>query len=301
MNAFVQDEARLAYDRVHLTGGVKLERADLGGWSIQPSVRVRWTPQRPHTIWAAVSRAMRAPSRAEHDMGSVSVVALASATGQLVVLDSLEANRAFRAERLLAFELGYRGRVAQRLRLDVATYLHRYDGLRALATWLPHPDPTAAVPTLVAPVQVVNGMHGHTWGLEVAAEQRPRSHWRLRASYTFQVIEVEVDRGRTYLSLRDWEGSSPRHQLSLRSIADLSDRLQLDLWGRYVDRLAGIGVNRYVDLDARLNWRISPVLEASLVGQNLLTGRREEFRTPRSPTLDGDEQRAAYASLRWRF
>lgn len=301
MSAFVQDEVRLIDDRVHLTGGVKLERGDLDGWSIQPSVRARWTPQRPHTVWAAVSRALRAPSRAEHDMGSVSVVALANATDQLVVLDSLEANRAFRAEHLLAFEMGYRGRVAQRIRLDVATYLHRYDGLRALATWLPHPDPTAATPTLVAPVQIVNGMHGHTWGLEVAAEQRPRLHWRLRASYTFQVVSVAVDHGRTYLSLRDWERSSPRHQLSLRSSSDLSDRLQLDLWGRYVDRLPGIGVDRYMDLDARLSWRMSPVLEASLVAQNLLTSRRGEFRTPRSPTLDGDEQRAAYASLRWHF
>ncbi len=53
--------------------------------------------------------------------------------------------------------------------------------------------------------------------------------------------------------------------------------LQLDLIGRYVDRLTAIDVPRYIEMDCRIGWQVRKNLEFSLVGQNLLNNHHLEF------------------------
>src|SRR5882762_5609441 len=61
--AFVQDEIPLRGEGLHLTLGTKIEHNDYTGFEIQPSGRVNWTFSPSHTLWAAISRAVRTPSR----------------------------------------------------------------------------------------------------------------------------------------------------------------------------------------------------------------------------------------------
>src|SRR6267378_752343 len=65
---FVQDEIALVPDRLHLALGTKIEHNDYTGFEIQPSGRVNWTLSPAATLWAAVSRAVRTPSRVDREL-----------------------------------------------------------------------------------------------------------------------------------------------------------------------------------------------------------------------------------------
>ena len=63
LSAFVNDEISLS-DTLKLVLGTKVEFNSFTGFEIQPSVRSLWNVTPAHTLWAAVSRAVRTPSRA---------------------------------------------------------------------------------------------------------------------------------------------------------------------------------------------------------------------------------------------
>ena len=63
VSGFVVDEIPLARERMLLTVGSKFEHNDFSGAEIQPSVRASWFLKTDHSAWAAVSRAVRTPTR----------------------------------------------------------------------------------------------------------------------------------------------------------------------------------------------------------------------------------------------
>src|SRR6185437_781654 len=64
---FVQDKITLVNDQLYFTLGSKLEHNDYTGFEYSPSGRLAWTPAERQMIWAAVSRAVRTPSRIDRD------------------------------------------------------------------------------------------------------------------------------------------------------------------------------------------------------------------------------------------
>jgi CheY-like chemotaxis protein len=68
-SAFVQDEVVLSPNRLRATLGSKVEHNDYSGVELQPTARILWTPNAANTTWAAVTRAVRTPSRGERDYG----------------------------------------------------------------------------------------------------------------------------------------------------------------------------------------------------------------------------------------
>ena len=84
--------------RCALTLGTKLEHNDFSGFEVQPSVRLAWTPRDDHTLWAAVSRAVRVPTRFERDIA----IDVSDPAGNPVV--RLLGNDDFDAEELIAYE-----------------------------------------------------------------------------------------------------------------------------------------------------------------------------------------------------
>ncbi|TMB86911.1 MAG: hypothetical protein E6J45_13170 [Chloroflexi bacterium] len=65
---FVQDEIALVPNRLHVALGSKIEHNDYTGFEIQPSGRVNWGLSPSGTLWAAVSRALRTPSRIDREL-----------------------------------------------------------------------------------------------------------------------------------------------------------------------------------------------------------------------------------------
>ena len=278
LTGFVQDEIALVPDRLHLIVGTKVEHNDYTGVEVQPSGRLSWTPARGGALWAAVSRAVRTPSRIDREL---------FAPGQPPYF--LAGGPGFQSEQLLASELGYRLQAREGLSLSVATFYNRYDDLRSLE----QANPPAATPLVLA-----NGQKGKSYGAEVTADYRVTDAWRLRAGYTEMRVRIEPKPGSTDTTRGRSEAADPDRHLSLRSSLNLPARVALDAAARYVSDVAVQQLSGYAELDLRLAWQPAATLELSVVGQNLLHGSHAEFGAVASRR---EIERGVYGRFAWHF
>ncbi len=267
---FAQDDITLAYDRLHLVAGCKLEHNAFTGLEVQPSGRLLWTPGGRDTVWASFSRAVREPSRLENDsITDLAVTPSALPAGPPIVVRSLGNNNEL-AEVLLAYELGYRVRPLDRLSVDVAGFYNSYSNLTSLRPGTAFLEPVPLPVHIIAPQIADNAGSGQTAGAEVALNAQPLDRWRLSAIYSYLHISLR-NVNAPFLSAEN----SPQYQASFRSMLDLPYHLELDGMFRYVSALAD--VPQYVELDIRLGWRPTARVEISVTGQNLIHARHLEF------------------------
>jgi iron complex outermembrane receptor protein len=267
---FVLDDVRLIDDRLHVLAGTKVEHNVFTGFEAQPSARLLWTPAARHTLWAAFSRAIREPSRAENDSITDLAVQPPAQPGAPPVVVRTLGNKDVRAESVHAYELGYRVRPHERLSADIAGFYSSYRDLTSLTPGTVFPEALPAPAHLVAPQVASNRGSGRTVGVELALNAQPVGPWRLAANYSYLHISLR-NLNAPFLSAEN----SPQHQASLRSLLDLPYHLELDGMLRFVGALAG--VPRYIEVDARLGWRPNPHVQVSLTGQNLVHAHHPEF------------------------
>ena len=298
---FAQDELTLVPERFHLTLGTKLEHNDFTGFEIQPSGRVTWTPNERHTIWGAISRAVRTPARSERGLRYYVSPPLSAPVLPLPLLIQAQGNPDFGSEELLAYELGYRVQVHPRLSLDTTVFYHDYDRL-----WLGAVLPAkiqlspSGEPYVLIPVAPRNDLFGETYGVEASAVWQPTPAWRLQGTYTFFAMSLHT-RGAVRSITEDTEISNPRHQVCFRSEVDLGRHVEWGLGLRYVDSLPGLGISSYVEMDARLAWKVSPKCEVALIGRNLLDPHHPEAMPSGVSVADVEVDRSIYGKVTWRF
>jgi iron complex outermembrane receptor protein len=294
---FLQDDLAFFNDRLHLIVGSKLEHNDSTGWEVQPSARLLWAPNPRHTLWAAVSRAVRSPSRSEHDLQAVSGVTV-SGSPPTATIRMVMGDNDFVSEELLAYELGYRTQPHQRLSLDLALFYNDYRRLRTLVTG----TPIAAGPgTTILPLEFSNRMQGETYGLEAVANIQLRNWWRLAAGYTWFNIALHAAEDVIEATGEGTEGNDPEHQYSLRSTMNLPGNLALDTALYYYDSLHSGDVPAYYRLDVRLGWCPWQTVEVSLKVENLLDDKHPEFKESIFFTRPGQVPRSVYGEISWRF
>jgi iron complex outermembrane receptor protein len=232
-----------------------------------------WTPRQHQTFWAAVTRAVRTPSRIEEDL-RLSV--LADPTQPLFY--RLVGNGVFTSEQLLGYEFGYRQAISRNAYVSVSAFYNQYDDLLSAETGAPFLESTPAPPHVVLPIYERNGIRGDTRGLEIAPEWRPWSWWRIRGSYSYVHLNMRDKAGSTdATSVGQLEGDSPQHNARIESSFDLPRRFQFDVDYRYVSSLPDQHVSSYSTADARLGWHLGRIAEISLVGQNLLQPQHFEY------------------------
>ena len=275
---FIQDEIALVPNRLHLALGSKIEHNDYVGFEIQPSGRVNWKLSPSGTLWAAVSRALRSPSRIDREL---------FVPGQPPYF--LAGGPGFHSEEELAYELGFR-RQQGTLALSVATFYSRYHGLRSLE----QTNPPAATPLVIG-----NGQDGESYGAELATDYRVTDRWRLRAAYTELRVHIWPNPGSTDQSRGASESHTPERQFFLQSSVDLPADLRFDAGLRAIDDITNQQVPGYGELNAKLSWQPLPALELSLVGQNLLHRRHVEFGAPGATRRE--IERGVYGAVAWRF
>jgi iron complex outermembrane receptor protein len=112
-SAFVQDQIAIVQNKLWLTVGSKFEHNIFTGWENEPSGRVLWTPTSHQTLWAAVTRAVRTPSRIDEDLQLTGFVSTPPPI-YVCVCD----NAKFVSETLLSYEAGYRKLVSSRIYVD---------------------------------------------------------------------------------------------------------------------------------------------------------------------------------------
>ena len=275
---FVQDEIALVPNRLHLALGTKIEHNDYVGFEIQPSGRVNWRLSPSGTLWAAISRALRSPSRIDREL---------FAPGQPPYF--LAGGPGFHSEEELAYELGFRHQRGP-LALSLATFYSRYHGLRSLE----QANPPAATPMVIG-----NGQDGESYGAELATDYRVTDRWRLRAGYTELRVHIWPNPGSTDRSRGASESHTPDRQFFLQSSVDLPADLRFDVGLRAIDDITNQQVPGYGELNARLSWHPMPALDLSLVGQNLLHRRHVEFGAPGAARRE--IERGVYGAVAWRF
>jgi iron complex outermembrane receptor protein len=302
-STFIQDDITLIKDRLRWVIGSKFEHNDYTGFEVQPSTRLIWTPSKDQSVWGAVSRSVRTPSRAEHTVSTnVAVIPPGQAENPspLPILVQVRGNSNFQSEELISYELGYRLRPFNRLTFDLAGYYNRYGNLRStdnIPSALPTLASNAGNPYLLSTLDLNNSLNADIYGVELALEWQPLDWWRLKGSYTFS--EMKNDQSITLSGAQNL--SLPRHQFSVRSIMNLGKNIEADAWLRYVDSFDNGGVPSYFTLDLKLAWRPVKNLELALVGQNLLENGHQEFRAEQFSTQVYEVERGVYGKLTWKF
>lgn len=306
LSAFAQDEITLVPERFKLILGAKLEHNSATGFEPQPNARIVWTPTPTDAWWAAVSRAVRTPSRAERDTQLDLQVIPPFSTGNPTPFPVLVRNvprddHALQSEKLTAFEVGYRSQLAGQLSLDIAAFHNRYRDLRAVEQVTPQFN-LLPTPHVVQAVMPNNTLRARAHGLEVALDWQPQTWWRIQPSYTYMHLHSRATGAPAEDALAEsFEGSAPRHQLSVRSLMSIGSGHQFDAWIRHVSALAASNVPAYTTLDLRYGWRPRRGFELSLVAQNVLDRRHPEFLADNLPSQRLEVERGYYVKATWQF
>jgi iron complex outermembrane receptor protein len=259
-SGFVQDEIAIVPNKFSLTVGSKLEHNSFTGFEFQPSVRGLWTITPRQTFWAAVTRAVRTPSRVEEDIRLLDF----GIANPLIYL-AVDGNPQLSSERLIGYEAGYRTLVTPKIYVDIAVFHNDYNDLINLGA-----------PT-------------------VTLDATP-----MKATYSYLNLNLEtipgVVDGNGYLG-KD-EGSSPHNQITLQSRFSLPKGFEFDQTYRYVSALPAFLVGSYSTADTHLAWRATRQMEFSVVGENLFQPHHTEFGGNPGPLVG--IKRSVYAQITWR-
>lgn len=280
INFFAQDEITLIPRELTLSLGSKFEHNDYSGLEVQPSVRLAYIPATGQVVWAAVSRAVRAPTRVDTDSRFLP----APATGFVFVQGSPD----FESEDLLAYELGYRVRASRTWLFDFATFYNEYNDLRTL-----EPSPVTGLPLLIK-----NERYGNTYGGEVTVTFQAADWWQLSGSYSYIHENLRFRPGSHDPTGGSLEGDDPAHLARLHCAMNLPGDLEFDWTLRYSSRLPLPALPAYTELDMRLAWKPARSWEIALVGQNLLHSHHAEFSGGASQP---EVQRGGYAQVTYRY
>ena len=277
-SGFLQDKVTLIPDTLFFTVGTKLEHNDFSGFEYEPSARLAWTPTTNQTVWAAVSRAVRAPNQSDQNIRLV-LGALPTTPTTLITEQGLLSAT---SDDVTTYELGYRIQPKENIAIDLTGYINEYRNLDSSTPGNPTLsfDPNQGVYVLF-PELNTNIDSGETHGMEAAVTWEALKNVKFSGGYTifYETLHI-ADAGQVTS-----EGTAPKQQFNLRSYVDLPQNLQWDTMLYYVDSLSsvsdGFGGNvsipAYTRLDMRLGWTALKGVDLSLIGQNLLQSEHTEF------------------------
>lgn len=280
-NVFLQDEIVLT-DRTRLTLGSKLESNPFTGHESLPSAQLAWSPNDHHLVWLSWSRAVRSPARIDRDLFSPGNPYVVNGTPQYLINGGAD----FVSEVAKVFELGFRSQPSPALSWSITGFYSTYDKLRTLG--INYNGPGFAFQ---------NNAEADVHGIEVWGSIQAASNWRWHGGLVWQDIDVSLKPGSIDISGDSILGSrDPRYYGLVRSSYDISAQIKLDATLRHVDELEDSQIPAYTTLDINLSWAISPRLQLSLIGHNLLESQHPEFGSRHNR---GEFERTFYGKLVW--
>jgi len=98
-------------------------------------------------------------------------------------------------------------------------------------------------------------MDGEVYGLELAAHWQVNKNLRLVGTYSYLDAQLHIKPNSGDKKAELLENNSPHHQASLRSLFNLSSKLELDSAIYYVDNVSNHHVPNYTRVDIRLGWQ----------------------------------------------
>jgi len=291
-SGFAQDKITLVAKRLSLTLGTKLEHNSFSGFEYQPSGRLAYTPTEKQTMWAAVTRAVRTPSRIEDGFLFTALINPA-----LPLYVRLVGDGQFTPEQLVAYEAGYRLLLKSGV-VSVSLFHDRYDELLSVESRPPVAETSPPPTRLIIPLLFRNGVQATSSGGEVASLWDLTKWWRIRGAYSYMAMDARRRPGSNDAStVGQLEGDSPRHTGNVRAMFSLPKNLELDLTYRGVSAVTGQRAPAYSTADARFGIRLSSHLSLSLIGRNLLQPSHVEYGGVPGALIG--IKRSAYVRLMW--
>ena len=273
-SVFAQNDVSLRENLI-LTLGLKLEYNDYTEFEYLPNVRASWKPEASRLVWAAWSRAVRAPSRVDREFVS-------PASPPHIFLAG---GPDFDSEVAHVYEVGYRDQITPSISFSLTGFHHDYGGLRSL-------EPSPAGPVFD------NGIEGRVTGVETWASYRTGQSLRLSGGFVYQDENLEVTPGYVAIGGTALLGNDPNHWWMLRSSLTVLRDVELDAILRYVGSLPQPPVPSYAAVDARLGWTLDAQAEIAVRARNLFDEHHPEWGAPAGrPELE----RAVFAEIKLRI
>ena len=310
---FVQDEITLVPERWTLTLGSRLEHHDYSDLTFQPNARLLFTPDTRHSLWAAVARAARTPSRGERSVtarlpAQQQEIQFPGAPGPspIHVIPYITGSTDFRTEELDALDLGWRTSWNRSFSTELAGYHYRYDHLRAMIPGTQLIPSGIRPDVFLLPTMLTNALsaprRARFTGLELSADWHVTPNWRLQSSYSMMHLRLPELPEST-----EFSESTPERVFSLRSAFNPTAKLQWDVWLRHTSATDTFFITprqripAYWAVDMRLAWQPTKTLELALVGQNLFDSRHlETIMEPLESPLT-EVERSVYLRADFRF
>ncbi len=283
---YAEDEWRFA-PRWTLRLGGRIDYDAYGGFEPSGRASLSYEISDDHMVYGAVSRAFQIPP------AGVRFLRLPTADGLLFTTFERDAS----PQRLLAFEVGYHGRFADRLRANLALFWHRYRSITALRL---RPGPPG-----LARFNVENIGRSSVYGAELELKYRVTERLAVLCNYTFQQLDwtSRVPYGRT-------DGiRPPKHKLMLGLRYSPIERLHLSATAWWIDAaeasnparpLTDMHIPPYWRLDLRAEYAFWDERASVAVGvRNLLDDHH-----PEGGTLfinSAEVPRMVYGELRIRY
>ncbi len=299
VSAFAQDEIEVIPGRLRLTLGGRVQREYTSEIDFQPDARLLWTPSTRHAVWLAASRALRGISPS--DTGVDAFLGPVPGPGGLLIVPEALGNPSIRPEAEIAFQVGYRAQLTQRISASATAYLNHYTRLNGENAGTPILETDSGTPFLLLPEVEDNKIDGQTHGIEFFGNWKPVSIWKLSGGYTwldgfFRDGSADAAPNTTATTL-----NAPHHQFSIRSSLDLPHRLEFDSALYRVGPLDSFAVPGYYRLDARFGWHVGEHAEFAIVGQNLLSPSHIETGSEPDWFEAAAIRRSYYAKVTWHF
>jgi len=274
---FAEDMLKLIPDTLSMTVGCKLEYYTItSSWEALPNARLAWTPNSYHTIWASVSRGVRSPNLSDRDLNINTAFFITRPNPDPV------------NEKVWAYQVGYRGALANRFSVDLSGFYYNYSDLSTDEL-----VGSAMPPTFVG----ANNLEGHSSGLEAALTWQSFDWWRWKLNYTFLKMDLNTLPASNYSGATFTEKRSPRNQVMLWWSFQPYRNLDIDAIFRYTDKIEAYSLPAYWGADLRIAYRPKPGIEIAVVGQNLFDPQHPEWgRSPGFPSAS-EIPRSVYGKL----
>jgi iron complex outermembrane recepter protein len=273
-SGFIQDKIGLVPDKLYLTLGTKIEKNDFTGFEYQPNARLSYYPARNQTIWAAVSRSVRTPTRGESD------VTIRTGSSSTIVS---QGSPSYGIEQLIAYEAGYRIKPTSKTLFDASVFYNDYSKLRTLES-----NNAGGV------TPVLNNLgSAESYGFELTGKWQAMDNWKLEVNYDHLNLFTHVSSAstddttqvlRNSDSLSNAEGQSPRDQVKLKSFYNITPKIEFDNILYYVGGLnkgitnTGAGIPSYITWDTRLGYLMTRNLDLSIGIRDLMNQTHSEFK-----------------------
>ncbi|MEO8657404.1 MAG: TonB-dependent receptor plug domain-containing protein [Bryobacteraceae bacterium] len=270
-STFLQDDLALLPNVLTLTVGAKFQHNTYSGFNAQPNIRLLWTPSKRHSLWSAVSDAVRTPSRRDSDLQMAFPL-----PGPYPMTGLLSGSREFGNETVRAYEVGWRWQVNPRISFDVAGYLNSYRDLQFV-------EPGQLQVLVGPPYQVIvpftfrNGRRETTRGAEISANWKMRRDLSLLLNYTYHDPgEDSPPPDSPRLGTGGFD-QFPHHQSQSRVSWDFRRGKSIDLTFYAVSPMRDIAIPGYLRSDLRVATHAGENTEWSVGFQNMFRAHHAEF------------------------